>query len=196
MFNKRRFLLVNKLNLVIILFIVVVYYCPVTLSKYESNSSGGAVSSIAYYVVGTDYQTDSIHLTSLVPSDEPYTYTFTVSNFDSNNHLAETDLFYDLSIVTTTNLPLEYELYMSNDGSVGNTNIITLDNTELDESGTYFRTLSTERVYLSHEEAVTYTYTLSILFNSVYNSSRYQDIIEGIRIIIDSKQVLDSDAIS
>lgn len=193
MFNKKRFLLINKLNIVFIIFVVILYFCPVTLSKYESNSNGSAVSSIAYYVVGTDYQTDAINLMGMIPRDEDYVYNFTVSNFDSDGNLAETDLSYDLSVVTTTNLPLEYELYISNDGGNTYSNAVTLDEIKKDETGTYFRYLYTDKVSISHTEKVTYNYTLKVKFAKNYNSYIYQDIIEGVRIIIDSKQILDGE---
>ena len=190
MFNKRRFFLISKLNIVFIIFVIILYFCPVTLSKYESNSNGSAVSSIAYYVVGTDYQTDAINLMGMIPRDEDYVYNFTVSNFDSDGNLAETDLSYDLSVVTTTNLPLEYELYISNDGGNTDSNAVTLDETKRDDSDTYFRYLYTNKVSISHLERVTYNYTLKVKFAKSYNNYIYQDIVEGVRIIIDSKQVL------
>ena len=191
-FNKRRFLLVSKLNVIFIIFVIIVYFCPVTLSKYESTSNGSAVSSIAYYVVGTDYQTDSIYLMGMIPRSEEYVYNFTVSNFDSDNNIAETDLSYDLSVVTTTNLPLEYELYISEDGN-SYSNAVSNDEIKLDDDNTYFRYLSTNKISMLHTESKTYYYTLKVKFDSSYDSHIYQDIIEGVRIIIDSKQILEGE---
>ena len=51
----------------------------------------------------------NIKLGMLEPRAEEYSYTFSVSNND-NAKRTETSLEYDLKIITTTNLPLTYEV--------------------------------------------------------------------------------------
>ncbi|HPE14793.1 MAG TPA: hypothetical protein PLT65_03025 [Bacilli bacterium] len=190
MLNKKRFLTIWKLILSGLLLILVIYFTPIVFSKYESASSTTADLGIAFYVVNANYYTQTIQLFDIVPSATAYAYTFTVSNFEGNNRL-ETDLIYDLSIVATTNLPLEYELYLNEDYSLAEaTNIITSDTNAADSDGSYFKTMITDTNSFGFTENETNTYTLLIYFPTTYISYEYQGIMESIEIIIDSSQVI------
>ena len=99
-----------------------------------------------------------------------------------------------MKIVTTTNLPLSYRLFLNDDyTSPTATNIITSDVTAADEYGTYFKTMSTDTKYFSYLYNETNLYTLVINFPKTYTDAKYQDVLESIEIVIDSKQILASD---
>ena len=74
---------------------------------------------------------------------------------------------------------------------VGATNIIKENNIALDEQGTYFRTMTTEKNYLSYKEGVTNLYQLVVYFPANYNQEIYQDIIELLEINVNAQQVTD-----
>ena len=107
---------IEKLVILTMVLVLLICVIPKTFSKYESDMSGVAEVETAFYVVATDYQYQTIALPTIVPTDEPYVYTFSVANNKDGKRL-ETRLEYNLSIRTTTNLPLTYELY-KNDSDV------------------------------------------------------------------------------
>lgn len=193
MFSKKKFLLISKINILIIVLLLLIKIMPITLSKYQSSGIGNTNSNIAFYLLTADYLTEKIKLSDLTPSDNPYLYTFTISN-QKGEKISEVDIEYVLSIVTTTNLPLRYELYENSNYQDSNAvNLITDSNTvtELDEDGTYFQTFTFEKEELYFATPITNTYTLVVYFDQSNNDAKYQDVVEGIRIIVDSKQIIE-----
>ena len=113
---------------------------------------------------------------------------------------AEIDLTYDLTIRTTTNLPLTYSLYMNQEYTdAGATSIIRSNNVAQDEDGTYFRTITTDTQDLLYRTPKTNSYQLVVKFplsytdpntntTTSYKVEKYQDIIEAIEIKVESRQ--------
>ena len=193
MFSKKKFLLISKINLLVIILLILIKIMPVTLSKYQSSGIGNMNSNIAFYLLTADYLTQKIKLSDLTPSDNPYVYTFTVGN-EKDSKTSEVDIEYILSIVTTTNLPLRYELYENSNYQDENAvNLINDSNTviEKDEDGTYFQKFTFEKENLYFNNPSTNTYTLLVYFDKSNNDAKYQDTVEGLRIIVDSKQIID-----
>ena len=190
--TKKKSINFNKLKFLIILMLIFIILKIVnfTMAKYESSSSSSADLGIAYYILKEDYQTMSVNLGSLLPREEPYVYTFNVANNDGTNRL-ETNLEYDLTIKTTTNLPLQIELYKNeNYNDSGAQNIIASLNTDVDEYNTYFTTYTTEKSYFGFTNNEQNNYNLVVYFPSIYSSIQYQDVIENIEIVIESKQII------
>lgn len=179
-----------KVFFIILSFFLVVYIIISTFSKYTSNASSNPDIQTAVYLLKEDHQSMNISLNSMLPGQTPYVYNFSISNNDGVNRL-ETNLEYYLKIKTTTNLPLEYELFLNQDyQNPSSTNIIKTNVVEQDSDGTYFRKIETDKKnfgFISNEQNI---YTLVIYFDSQYNNINYQNIIESIEIEIDSKQVL------
>lgn len=190
MISKERFILFTKISMIIILSITSLAIIPKVLSKYESSSTTNPNLDIAFYIINATYQTQTITLDELSPRVEPYLINFTVSNNDGTNRL-ETDAMYELSIVTTTNLPLIYRLYKNEFYTDSNaTNIIASDLVNPDQDGTYFKTLTSSSEQFSYSQNEMNSYQLVIYFPTTYMSYEYQDIVESIEIIIDSKQII------
>ncbi len=182
-------------------------------SLYESEASSTADIDVAFYTLEDEYLTNVISLEEIVPGDTRR-IVFTVSNYyvdeSGENITSETDMFYDLKIRTTTNLPLEYKMYKNQGLDVDNlTNILEIEtvqnqNMYLDEDNTIFKNLvlasqtddkkaegitdSDEFYYTTPE---TNTYILEITLPEIYNSVEYQNIIECIEITVDSEQRID-----
>lgn len=196
MFSKRKFLLISKINILIIILLLIIKIMPVTLSKYQSSGIGNMNSNIAFYLISADYLTQNIKLTDLTPSDEAYVYTFTIGN-QKEEKVSEVDIEYTLSIVTTTNLPLRYELYENaNYQEEGSVNLISTTNTVVspDSDGTYFQNFTFEKEELYYQTPTTNTYTLVVYFDETNNDAKYQDVIEGIQIIVDSRQIIEENS--
>lgn len=193
MFDRRKLKVVIKLLILLLSLILMIKVIRITLSKYETISTSTANIDVAFYVVREDYQTMTLNLGTILPQDNPYVYTFSVSNKDQNNNIAETNIEYDLQIKTTTNLPQTYELYMNESYTNENsTNIITSNEIVADTDGTYFRTINTNTENFVFTEAKTNVYQLVVYLPSIYNSINYQDIIENIEISISSRQVINN----
>lgn len=192
MFNKKNILLISKINLFLVTFFMTLVIFPFALSKYQTTATGNVNSNIAFYLFKADYQVQRIKLADLEPSNTPHVYTFSVSN-QNNNKVSDVDIEYTLRIVTTTNLPLRYQLYKNEDyQSNDSTNLINGNNTTIaqDDDDTYFQTFTFSTEQLLYAIPKTNNYTLVIYYDVTNKESKYQDTIESIRIIIDSKQII------
>lgn len=178
-----------KLIILVLCLLIIARIFVLVLSKYESIANSYANVEIAFYLLKEDYKTMTINLAELLPQDNAYVFDFSIGNEDGIE-MAEVDIEYELTLRTTTNLPLTFELYMNEKYTdAGATNMIKENNIEQDEYGTYFRTMTTEKINLSYKQAVTNLYQLVVYFPKNYNQEIYQDIIELLEINVDAKQV-------
>lgn len=164
-----------------------------TFSSYQTVVTGEISSNIAFYLAKADYQVKQIYLSSLTPRNEPYVYTFSVANQDGNK-TSDVDLEYVLKVVSTTNLPLRFELYMNENYTDSSaTNLANNENTviEYDDYGTIFKTITLNKEQLLYNTPSTNNYTLLIYYDSSNNDAKYQDTIESIRIVTDSRQIIE-----
>lgn len=181
MIKKRTKILYAKLIVLTLCLFIVARIFNIVLSKYETEANSSADVDIAFYLFNEDFKTMELNLESLVPREEKYTYLFNIGNQDGEE-VAEIDLEYNLTIRTTTNLPLTYELYMNGE------NIIKTNEIIQDEDGTYFRVITTDTQELKYREPKTNQYELVVYFSGKYNTINYQDIIELLEITVESKQ--------
>lgn len=183
--------MINKLTILLIIFVCVAIFIPITYSILKTDTSSNYKLDTAFYILKSDYYEKNIKLDEIYPSDNPFVYNFSISNFDGENRL-ETLMDYDLKIITTTNLPLSYELYLNqNYDDEGANNIIINDYISGDEDGTYFRYLETNTVRFNFNNDITNNYQLVVKFPKTYESFEYQDILEYVGIVVESKQVLE-----
>ena len=190
-FDIKKFLMINKLTILLIIFVCVAIFIPITYSILKTDTSSNYKLDTAFYILKSDYYEKNIKLDEIYPSDNPFVYNFSISNFDGENRL-ETLMDYDLKIITTTNLPLSYELYLNqNYDDEGANNIIINDYISGDEDGTYFRYLETNTVRFNFNNDITNNYQLVVKFPKTYEGFEYQDILEYVGIVVESKQVLE-----
>ena len=179
-----------KLLILVFVLILLIKMISFTYSKYESRANTKPNIIVAFYVLNKDYQSMNLNLDELFPREEPYIYTFSISNTKGQKR-CQTDLEFELSIKTTTNLPITYELYKNQNYNDDNaTSIKKTDEIIQDEDGTYFRIITTETESFSFREDETNIYQLVVHFPQEYNTINYQDIIEGIEITVNSKQII------
>lgn len=173
------------LLLVLILFIV---NMGITYSRYETNTTIDLSPKIAFFITDVGTESGTLKLEDIIPNKDPYTYAFTVSNFKDSKK-ANVDLTYSITITTTTNLPLEYQIYKE-DGTV---NEIDQDTFTTNEDGMYFRNLIIDDVNtFSYKEKQTDTYILSVDFGEQYKNSpdEYESVVELVEITINAEQVV------
>lgn len=178
--------MIIKILVIVIVLVFIIKMIPSTLSRYEMDTIGDADIQYAFYLLEANYYTEEVKLGDIIPRDDAYVYNFTVSNYKEDKR-SEVNMEYDLVIRTTTNLPLEYELYLEDDFD---TNIIVSNEVVIDEDGTYFRILKIDKRYFSMEDDEMDSYHLYVYFPSIYKDSMYQDIVESVEIGIDSRQVI------
>ena len=189
MVNKKLRRLYAKLIILVLCLLIIARIFVLVLSKYESISNSYANVDIAFYLLKEDYKSMTLNLASLLPQDNAYTFEFSIGN-QAGEERAEIDIEYELSLRTTTNLPLTYELYMNQSYTdQGATNIIKENTVNLDEDGTYFRTMTTDKITLKYTEGKTNLYQLVVYFPENYNQENYQDIIELIEINVNGVQI-------
>ena len=182
-------------------------------SLYESEANSTADIDVAFYLLKDEYQTKTITLNEMLPGDTQYIQ-FSLSNFyvdDANQEIVtETDMKCDLKIRTTTNLPLQYELYIDQDTNSDNLlNRLEIedgptDNVHWDSYDTMFKHLVlssgteqqkidgiTDTINFEFTTALTRTYILKLTFpEECGESDAYQDVIECIEISVDSEQIV------
>ena len=176
----------------IVLFIVSVGVFAIikTFAFYNSNASLSLDIQTAIYVVEPGEMSFNIDLEKIIPSDEPYIYTFSVSNFDEEKR-TDVDLEYDLEVITTTNLPLNYKLYY-NAYDLSTNDIITTRDIRQDEDSSYYNYFKVDQKYsFTYKENQTHIYYLIIEFPTTYKDIiEYSDAIDNIQVKINTQQVL------
>ena len=78
--SKNRTILIKKIIVLILCILIVIRIITLVMSKYETSSNSEANIDTAFYVLNDDYQTMSLNLDSLIPSSNPYVYTFSISS--------------------------------------------------------------------------------------------------------------------
>lgn len=182
----------RRINIILLFTVLLLLLCvfPLTSSRYESSMTSSGKSDVAIYLLKTTYSNTEIKLPELIPSTVPYVYNFTVSNNNGVDR-TETSLEYDLYIRTTTNLPLEFKLYLNEDyNNSSATDLFATSEIITDDDGMYFKKLSIPKRYFGYTQNETDDYTLLIFFPYEYSEHSYQDMIESIELIIDARQII------
>ena len=159
--NKKDFRRYLIFSIIFIVTIMVLGTSKLTQARYETVTRINASPVLAFFIVDVQSQTGQIKLSEMVPRTEPYLYTFNVSNFQGNRR-ANVDLTYSIEIITTTNMPLEFEIYK---GAGSTTDVIDSDTFDTDDDGVYYRHLVINNVStFSYSANATDVYTLSVEF--------------------------------
>lgn len=192
-FDRNSFLGFFKMTIVFIFVVFALNLLSSTVARYESSSSSVAKASVALYLLDAGSYTRTISLGQIVPSDNPYVYSFYVSN-NKDGKRCETELDYSVKFKVTTNLPLTYEVYKNeNYTDTGATNAVSTIETYLDDDDTYFRRISLNNAgsfgYTSDQTDV---YNLVVRFPSSYKTRAedYQGAVELVTLIVESEQTI------
>lgn len=188
--EKKRFLLFS-LFLLLILYLSFKLF-GVAYASYETKAKLNASIDRAIYLIDNEGMSFNIDPEQIIPSDDPYVYKFSISNFNATTR-SDIDLLYELRVTTTTNLPLTFELYRNeNYDDATAVNLFSSPRVAQDEDGAWYNIYEPSGVYeMLYAEKVTDIYTLVINFPKVYSSNVvYADSIENIEVMIKSKQMV------
>lgn len=190
MIDKKRLLKTLIIILLIAIIIFAINQIRKTLAKYQTEGDAQRDVDVAFWIVDNSFQTERILVEDIYPRQEPFEYTFTVSNFNQEGQKAETDLEYDITITASTYLPLSYEI--SKDGVICTKD----DQLYMDNDNTYYRQIQllAKDNDFSMDSNINETDTLvmKITFPEEYSSnSEYADLIEDIKIELSARQIID-----
>ena len=183
--RRRRKKINNKIILIFVLLIILMLIIKGTLARYTSSGKSEANVEVAFYLLKEEKISQTITLSEIEPNSKIHTYNFSVAN---NNGIkrTETALKYQITIKTTTNLPLTYELYVDESDE----NLFEEYVTEKDTDGMFFKTITTGERNFGYKENESNLYTLKIVFPEEYNWVEYQGIIDALEIKINSEQII------
>lgn len=189
--RERRYKKVNVLKNKRFYIVTILGFCMIILffalrktgAIFQTETSSEANIDIAFYCIKEDFQTMTLKLDNILPRSTPYSYDFTISN-NNGTKRTETELQYDLSIRTTTNLPLDIKLYDTNTGMVEIGTVTIMQ----DSDDTFFRIITVPQREFGFLNNQTDKFTIEVILPEIYKSHEYQDIIELIEINVDSKQ--------
>lgn len=181
----------RRLKLIMAIFVLLLVHRIVfnSFSLYESNATTNANIEVAYFLLDDTYEEKTIMLEDMKPGDTKEV-DIAISNYfldeEGNEVITETDMQYTFKLRTTTNLPLEYSIFL-NQSSDSGTNIVQMDTIQ-DDHDTYFYQLLEDTREFSYEDGQTNTYTLKITLPEQYNNVEYQNVIECIEVVVDGQQ--------
>ena len=184
MINKKKFFLINKITLLIFLILIILLSIRFTFSSYEGNVDGKVVSDIAFYLLEAGSYSEELKMFEIEPNGNNYIFNIDVSNYKDNIR-SDVNLEYELSLVTTTNLPIDYQIYLGDDS----TDIISKREVFQDDDMMYFNRYITSSRSFSKDRDMIDKYKIIVNFPKEYNDFKYQNILDSVEVVIESKQV-------
>lgn len=161
-----------------------------SFSRYNSTAHLSLDIQSALFIVEPGEMSYNIDVGKILPSKEPYIYTFSISNFN-DKQTTDVDLEYMLDIQTTTNLPLSYRLYYEKYDLNQSDDIISRELRQDEDLSWYNYFTVGGKHEFTYKENQTDIYYLVIEFSDSYkNSLEYSDAVENIQIIIKAKQII------
>ncbi len=184
MIDKKKFISFNRITIAVIAIFILLSITRVAMARFESNGDGVAVGEIAFYIINPMTETQSLKMFDVKPDGNDYIFNIDVSNFSEDGTVSEVDLEYQLELITTTNIPVEYKIYLNN----SETNDFNNKEIFQDEDGMYFFRFQTPAQNFQRNIEKTDHYQLVVTFPSSYNEETYQDLIDSVEVVINAQQ--------
>lgn len=189
MINKKA--IFKSLIIISLLIVIIFVFIQIrnTLARYETTASTERDVDVAFWMIDTSFASERILISEIYPSDSPYEYTFTVSNFNGTKR-AETDLEYEVVLTTTTNLPFQYAIEKEGTPLTTTQELIT------DTDGTYYKKIKLQPTtandfVLETGSDQTHNFKIKLTFPKANNENmEYADLIEYIKLDLSAKQII------
>lgn len=182
--RRKAKLMYIKFAFLVILVIVAISLIRNSVAKYRSTAKSNADVDLAFYMFQATDISQDLKLASILPRSTPYEYTFSVANNNGTDR-TETAIHYTIEFKTTTNLPLNFKVYNSQDMT---TDLVESSETRADDDGTYFKYITITGGNLGFEQDEQVTYKIHVEFPEEYNLAQYEGIVEYVKITIKSTQ--------
>ncbi len=191
--NKKLMVKIRFLSFSCVFFFILsvgIYSLIRSYSSYYANANLTLDIQTAMYVLEEGEMAFNIDLDKIIPSDKPYIYAFSISNFNETAQ-SDVDLEYSIKLQTTTNMPLSYRLYY-NSYNLSEADMITKRELKQDEDSAWYNLLTVDGQYeFSYNEKKTNIYYLVIDFPTHYKTDLiYSDALENIQVLVDSRQII------
>lgn len=190
-FDTKKLSFSTKILFIFLFFLFVFNFIGIGLSKYDSTAISKAKVSIAFFLIEEGTYEKNLPLGKITPSKNKYVYPFTISN---HNDKQKTDVAMDYTVtfITTTNLPLTYEVYKNENYTNQNAkNLVTNQEIYQDENKVYYNKITIDDAgSFSFKENQTDIYNLVVSFDEQYqnNPSDYSGYIDLVKVVVDAKQ--------
>lgn len=188
--EKIRFLLFG-VSLFLILFLAR-YLLGLAYSRYEVSTKITANIDKALYIFEDEELSFNLEPDGIIPSNDPYVYRFSVSNFMTGKH-SDVDLSYKVMVRTTTNLPITVSLYRNElHTDSGAVNLFQGSTDVQDEDDAWYHLYETATEFeMDYVDDATDIFTMVISFPASYAADvTYADYLESIEVILESKQII------
>jgi len=178
----------KKKNIIILVIMLAILLITITtvLAKYFSDKKVEIAGNIGICVLETE--TVQMALSSLSP-EKTCSYNINISNA-KENYVSPVNVEYGIKIKTTTNLPLEYNIYFEDE------KLVPVDGGDIINivDGIPYRNIDfntgTQRKHLYGGTEQTHQYRLDITFKEgAEYTEEYSNILELIEIVLDSTQI-------
>jgi len=187
--SEKQLKLIIKSSLVFVLVLLIGTFFVYSYALYESNATLNANIDKAIYLLKDEKLSFNIDSDGIVPSTTPYTYKFSVQNYEDSKE-GDFNLDYYIKVKTTTNLPITIELYRNEEYSTSATNIIPSFELTQDTDGAWYREYDDTPTYqFNYNTKRKDVYTLVVKYPEIYRSyEQYAGVPENITIGIYSTQ--------
>lgn len=188
--EKKRFLLFSVLIVFSLFFSFHLFQRA--YAYYQSHAALNIKVDKAIYLLESSKMNFNIDSNGIIPSDDDFVYSFSISNYKDDLH-SDIDIEYDLSITTTTNLPITLKLYRNtNYTDAGASSILSEREIKQDVDGSWYYIYNIDDTYeMKYSDDVMDYYTLVVDFPKIYSTSLiYADAIENIEVSISSRQII------
>ena len=189
MINKKT--VFKSLIIISLIIIIIVSFTKIrnTLARYETTATTERDVDVAFWIVDNSFKSERILIKDIYPTQTPFEYSFTVSNFDGLKK-AETDLEYEIVITATTNLPLSYEIQKNG------TACTKIEELYKDQDGTCYRkiTLESNTNQLKFKQGIDGidTFVIKVTFPQENSANlEYADLMEDIKLDLSAKQIIE-----
>lgn len=181
--NVKKLTKISAILIVAVLLIGALAVFPATFSRYVANGSSEAKVKIAFSLLRVDDLHHTIKLDEILPNDQYQEYTFAVRNYDESGTRIDVNMNYTITLRTTTNIPITYELYDGDGHAVSTTNELVTD-----DYGTIFNTAKTTSFHVTYHEDSSNVFVLKYKLSSAYHGEEYAELADLIEIIVDAEQ--------
>lgn len=188
MIDKKKLRKTIKIICLCLTVILLIIFIKKAFSRYETNSRFEINTNVAFFIFNHSFQEEHVAVQDIAPSDTPYEYSFSVSNF-KDSKVAETSLEYQMKISITTYIPLQYKVYKNDEQCEVNQSI------QKDTNGTYYTILDIEnteknKLEMQHGVKKTDNIKLEILFAKSSTNAQFADLVNDIKIATTAQQIV------
>lgn len=167
----------------------------VTLARYAATTGGSGTATVAAMAAGGGEPIRMV-IEGMFPGSDPQTLQFKVVNY-KDDAVSEVALDYDITVETTGNLPLEFELAAARDagtaGAVTDTGTILTGGAKSQTltGGAFPLVQNAADGKLARQE---HTYTLTVNWPQAASDAGYADEIDLVTVTMLARQRLSTDA--